>query len=487
VGEDERSPAVGTATANISFRITKDRMHLFLSCDSDVLKLSGLFEQIAAQLVSRGIVFAPDRASFDQMRAEALETAAEQVTDFLLVSGEVLVEPQDGRLEWSRDYFDTHYPVNPKTGEIDFKNRVGNPSVLGGDLVVKVIRAKPGRPGKDLDGTFFPVRPPVELRFIPASNVKWDEEAGGYRAVCAGRVSFREHTLRIDPVLHVRGSVSTETGNIRHNGSVVIQGDVDPGYTVQATDDIEIRGMVYAAHIKCGGNLAIAGGVNGNSCASLETGGSLHAKFILNSTVRSRGEVVVEKEIYRSNVESGGEVRIASGRIVGGETVAARGITVGEAGSGSDPRTILAIRPDREIMAGIQKLKKRVADAGEQLLASRQALRNYKKQELLLSAAGKRKMAEIAAEAARLEEWIAARAGEIQKIVRKLEEDQWAVIRVQNRFHPGVCFRIYHGDLLAETEMLGPVVAGLDWATGTVVLQSADDPGGNDMVGKDLG
>jgi hypothetical protein len=300
-------------------------------------------------------------------------------------------------------------------------------------------------------------------------------------------VSFREHTLRIDPVLHVRGSVSTETGNIRHNGSVVIQGDVDPGYTVQATDDIEIRGMVYAAHIKCGGNLAIAGGVNGNSCASLETGGSLHAKFILNSTVRSRGEVVVEKEIYRSNVESGGEVRIASGRIVGGETVAARGITVGEAGSGSDPRTILAIRPDREIMAGIQKLKKRVADAGEQLLASRQALRNYKKQELLLSAAGKRKMAEIAAEAARLEEWIAARAGEIQKIVRKLEEDQWAVIRVQNRFHPGVCFRIYHGDLLAETEMLGPVVAGLDWATGTVVLQSADDPGGNDMVGKDLG
>jgi uncharacterized protein len=481
VGENELSPAVGTATANIGFKVTKDRMHLYLSCESDALSLPGLYEQITTQLAGRGIAFTPDRPAFEQMRAEALAMEVPRVTDFLLVSGEEPVEPQDGRLEWSRDYFDAHYPVDPKTGNIDFKNRVGNPSVLGGDLVVKVFRAKPGRPGKNLDGTFLPVRPPVELRFIPATNVNWDEEAGGYRAACAGRVSFRERTLRIDPVLQIRGDVGTVTGNIHHNGSIVIQGDVDAGYSVQATDDIEVRGMVYAAQIKCGGSLAIAGGVNGNSSASLEARGSLHAKFILNSTVRSRGDVVVEREIYRSNVESGGEVRIASGRVVGGDTVAARGITVGEAGSGSDPRTVLAIRPDREIMAGIQKLKNRVAEASQQLVACRQALRGYKKQEMLLSDAGKKKMAEIAAEAARLEDWIPARVREIETIVRKAEEDQWAFIRVEKRLYPGVLFRIYHGDLRADVEMLGPVVARLDWASGTVGLQSPRDTNGQDL------
>lgn len=475
--ENEPSPAVETATANISFKVSKDRMHLYFSCDAGVLQLPGLYEQIAAQLASRGIVFTPDRDAFDQMRAEALEMKAPRVSDFLLVSGEELIEPQDGRLEWSRDYFDTHYPVDPKTGDIDFKNRVGNPSVLQGDLVVKVFPAKHGRPGKDLDGTCFPVRPPVELRFIPATNVTRDEEAGGYRATCSGRVSFRDHTLRIDPVLDIRGDVGTVTGNVHHNGSIVIHGDVDVGYTVQATDDIEVRGMVYAAHIKCGGSLAIAGGVNGNSSATLDVRGTLHAKFILNSTVRARGEVVVEKEIYRSKVETGGEVKISAGRIVGGEVVAARGITVGEAGSGSDPRTILAIRPDREITAGIQKLKQRVADASEQLRAARRSLREYQKQEALLSPAGKKKMAEIAAEAARIEEWIPARVGEIQTIVRKVEEDQWAVIRVEKQFYPGVSFRIYHGDLQTDVEMLGPVVARLDWAASAVVLESAEESG----------
>lgn len=480
--ENELNASAAATTASIGFKVTKDRMHVLLSCDSDVLKLPGLFEQIATQLADRGIVFKPDREAFEQMRAEALESEAAQVTDFHLVSGQELVEPQDGRLEWSRDYFSMRYPVNPKTGEIDFKNRVGDPTVLGGDLVVKVFQAKPGRPGRDLYGVVSQVRSPVELRFIAANNVKWDEEAGGYRAVCGGRVSFRDHTLRVDPVLHIHGSVSTESGNVRHNGSVIVHGDVDAGYTVQATDDIEVRGMVYAAHVKCGGNLAIVGGVNGNSTATLEAGGSLHAKFILNSTVRARGEIVVEKEIYRSNVETGGEIRIPSGRIVGGEVVAARGITGGEAGSGSDPRTILAIRPDREIMAEIQKLKKRVAEASEQLRASRLALREYKKQEALLSDAGKRKMADIAAEAARLEKWIPVQVAEIQKIVKKLEEDQWAIIRVERQFFPGVCFRIYHGEYLAEAEVLGPVIARLDWASGTVVLQDPDD-----LVGEEPG
>jgi hypothetical protein len=480
VGEKELNPAVGAATANVGFRVSVDRMRLFFSCDFDVLNLPGLYEQIATQLAGRGIVFTPDRASFDQMKAEALQVEAPRVTDFLLVSGEEAVEPQDGRLEWSRDYFDTHYPVDPKTGEIDFKNRVGNPSVSEGDLVVKVFPAKPGRPGKDLYGTSLPVRPPVAPRFIPTANVKWDEEAGGYRAVCPGRLSFRDHTLRIDPVLRIRGDVSTGTGNIQHNGSVFIQGDVDGGYSVQATGDIEIRGMVYAARINCGGNLAIAGGVNGNSCASIEVRGSVHAKFILNSTVRSHGEVVVEKEIYRSQVETAGEVKVRSGRIVGGEVVAARGITVRQAGSGSDPRTILAIRPDREILAGIQNLKKRVAESSIHLRALRQLLRDHMDQEALFSDAGKRKLAETAAAAAQLEEWIAAWSEEIRTTVHKLEEDQGAVIRVEQRLYPGVWFKIHHGDLRTDVEMLGPIDARLDRATGTIVLQTPQDLRGRD-------
>jgi uncharacterized protein len=470
VADSESNKAVGTVTTSISFKVTKDRMCVYLSCDSNTLRLSGLYDQIAQQLAGRGIVFTPDREAFEQMRTRALAMETPEVTDFLLVRGEEAVEPQDGRPDWSRDYFNTHYPVDPKTGEIDFKNRVGNPSVEAGDLVVKVKRAVPGRPGRDLYGNVISVRDPVDVRLVPSANVKLDEEAGGYRAVRAGRVSYRDNMLRIDPLLQIHGSLSSAGGNIAHNGSVFIMGDVDAGYTVQATEDVEIRGMVYEATIRCGGNLAIFGGVNGNSCASLDVQGDLHAKFILNSTVCSRGNIVVEKEIYLSNVETSGEVHVPSGRIVGGQIVATRGIVVGEGGSVSHPRTILAVKPDREMLLSIQKLKKVVAESNEQLSASRQSLREYKKQEAYLSDAGKRKMAEIATEVTRLQEWVTTCIRQIQGIIGQIEADQNATIRIERKIHPGVWFKIHHGDLRIDTELLGPIEARLDREKGEVAL-----------------
>lgn len=467
--------AVGASTAGIDLRVTEDRMQVFLSCDPAALRLPDLFDQVAARLRELKIVLPPDRESLESAVAGALSGDDPRLTDLLLVTGIVAVEACDGRLEWSREFFDTHYPVDPKTGEIDFRRRVGDPTVSAGELLVKVCPARPGTPGRNVFGQALPVRAPVETKITPAENVERDDDEGGYRAACSGRVSFRDGRLKVDPVLLLQGDVGASSGNVRHQGSVVIKGDVDAGYSVEATGDIEIGGMVYDAHVKSGGDLAIAGGVNGNTRCRLESRGDLHAKFVLNATIRAGGDIQAEREIYQSEVEAGGEVRVPAGRIVGGVTHAVRGITVGEAGSSSDPSTHFVLKPDRDMLAGLQAIKTQVAEAAERIRTLRQTIRQYKQQAALLTDAGKKKMALAATELVQLEAWVAARNRENQTIVRQIEEDQSAVIQVLERIHPGVAIKIHHGNYRCDVEMLGPLIARLNRGTGQIDLESPEE------------
>lgn len=474
---DERrdTPVVGTDASGIVLRIAEDRMQVLLSCDGEALQLPDLAERLLARLSELKIVVPPDRPALDAAIAEARAAAVPRIAGLPFVLGLDPVEPQDGRLEWTRDYFDTHYPVDPKTGAIDFHGRVGDPSVAAGDLLVRVIPTVAGAPGHDVFGRPLPVRAPVEPKVIPGANVTWDDEAGGYRSTSCGRVSFRDQKLTVDPVLQIRGDVGAHSGNVQHQGPVRIQGDVDAGYKVEATGDIEIGGMVYDAHVKCGGDLAIAGGVNGNTHATLESRGSLHARFILNARVRSGGDVVAEREIYQSDVEAGGEIRVPAGRIVGGQVTATRGITIGEAGSSSSPSTLLALKPDREMLSGLHTLKAQMAEAGEQIRALRQTVRQYRQQASLLSEAGKKKMAAAAVQLVRLEAWTAARQRESETILHQIADDQGAVIQILERIHPGVALKIHHGDYRCDTEMLGPILARLNRGTGEIDLSSPED------------
>jgi uncharacterized protein (DUF342 family) len=475
MSEADPNPAVDTVAAKFEIKVTDDRVRVFFSCDAEALGCPNLYDQVLERLKLLRIVYKPNKGVFDAVSAKARTMEHPSITNLPLVSAAAAVPPTDGCIEWSRNYFDTHYRVDPKTGEIDFKNRVGDPTASQGELLVKVTRPKPGTPGMDVYGSSLPVRAPINANLSTGKGVQWDEEAGGFRAACSGRVSLHDNQLQVDPVLRISGDVGGATGNIHHIGPVLIEGDVEAGFVVEATGDVEVHGMIYGATVKCGGNLAIAGGVNANNQGLLDVQGDLHAKFFLNATVRSHGNVIVQKEIYRCHVETGGAVLIPKGRIVGGEVVATRGITVWEAGSVSDSITILNLRADASVVAELQKIKATMEDAQEQVQALRRTLRDFQKQAALLGPAGKKKMDDADKEVRRLEDWMVGQVRRSQTITRQIEGDQVAVIQVIERVHPGVWFKIHHGDFRTEVEMLGPIFARLNRTKGVVTLGGEDE------------
>ena len=71
----------------------------------------------------------------------------------------------------------------------------------------------------------------------------------------------------------VPADVGASTGDIDYDGSVVVKGNVLTGYTIKATGDIIVNGVVEGAKLVTAGKIVLKRGIQGKGQASLEAGG----------------------------------------------------------------------------------------------------------------------------------------------------------------------------------------------------------------------
>jgi uncharacterized protein (DUF342 family) len=76
----------------------------------------------------------------------------------------------------------------------------------------------------------------------------------------------------VSPILTLK-KVNFESGNIRFDGSVVVNGDVEESMKIYALEDITIEGNVTDSQLECMGNLTIKGFVTG--CSELIANGNI--------------------------------------------------------------------------------------------------------------------------------------------------------------------------------------------------------------------
>ena len=110
------------------------------------------------------------------------------------------------------------------------------------------------------------------------------------------------HGMIVLPVLTVK-RVDLLSGNIRFNGSIVVNGDVKEGMKMFALEDITIEGNVFNSRIECMGNLVIRGSVTGNT--ELLAGGGVIVKVGLqgySKTELQKDEEHAAKIITRGSV-----------------------------------------------------------------------------------------------------------------------------------------------------------------------------------------
>ncbi len=454
-----------------AIKVTEDRMRVLLSCRTSDIDLTRTVKEINEDMRASGIRAKFNEAGLIQILTEAAGRN-EDLLDFVIARGNPATESKDGRLDWQGEFFNEGYFVDPVTKRIDFHRKAGDPSCTEGQVLVKVFNGLQGKNGIDVYGKSIEVPRAKLIALHGGQNVLWDEKENCFRAKKAGRVRLRGTLLDVDETYFVPGGINNNTGNIKHNGTIVINGDIDADFVVEATGDIEIRGLVYASEIKCGGNLIAKEGINENPAKKVHVKGDILAKYIMNANIECEGQVIVNREIFQSEVKSRTTIHCKDGRIVGAEVMAAKGIYVNEAGSKGDIKTTLITGIDfflqRKIKENIEKIEGLKANLGQLKPVAKklEAMYQYLKPEQ------KEALTELKFKIDEVETGIQELDNENKEIRKDIYSNKNAKIVIMGMVYPGTVLRVFDSQFVVENALAGPIVAGIDPITGEIGLSS---------------
>ncbi len=214
-------------------------------------------------------------------------------------------------------------------GKMDFKKRGGIPHVEEGHLLAERTEARIGKPGVDIFGENIEIGTVEENFFQCGTGTFMDEKNLKIFAQLSGepRLSFNG-TVSVYKEYLVDNDVGYETGHIDFDGNVVVAGKVNTDFEVKG---INISAQeVLGAKIEAEGDVHVEGGIIGGD---IKAQGKVTAKYVKDSRILSIGDIIIEKEIIDSNIETSGVCITQNGNILFSEIVASKGVSAINIGS----------------------------------------------------------------------------------------------------------------------------------------------------------
>lgn len=327
----------------------------------------------------------------------------------LVARGRPPVAGADGRVEFLVNAARQVQYRQEKDGSLNFRETNLVESVAAGQVLARLHPPTDGQPGRNVLDEPIPARKGQPARLKNGPGTEWKPGEVELTARVPGRPILDDGRLSVEPVLNVPGDVDYSVGNIRFSGLVVVGGSVLDGFEVHADRGLEIRGTAGSCVLRSGGDIAVAGGVNGRGKATVETGGRVRAKYLNETEVRAGGDVEVASEIVNCRVSTLGRVTVTAGAIIGGETVARCGVTVRTLGSELGVPTRLVIGRNHEVAARMEALSSRAAVIDGEIPRLIKRLENFADRRVFLALPSK-EQERVKGEFARFKELKAERA-----------------------------------------------------------------------------
>lgn len=283
----------------------------------------------------------------DDVAVKEFATGKQLSRDLELAHGSRPVNGKDGTIRYLFETSVTNAPKENDDGTVDYKELGLVQNVEEGDLLCKITMPIEGTPGTNVLGE--EVKPvqgkPVEPKL--GQGVTLSEDGLEVRAAIDGRVIYKNGTVEVTNVYNIKGDVGPETGNIRFNGSVIVQGNVLSDYSIFAKGDIVVNGYVEAAMLNASGNILIANGVNGMKKGLIKADGNITVKFAEMSKLVAGEDIMLDYSI-NSDLRANRSI-IASGKkgsLLGGSCLAGYIIEAKNIGSEINTAMDLQIVPD---------------------------------------------------------------------------------------------------------------------------------------------
>ena len=310
-----------------------------------------------------------------------LEAAMQELEDKPRYREPVLVaegsRPQNGRDSYVQYNFETdknkQQLKEAADGRVNFKELGLIQNVVAGQPLARKLPPEPGQPGRTVTGKVIPARNGKDIPTPMGRNVHMAEDGATLIADINGLVTFIGGKINVEEIFTVPGDVDLKTGNIMFLGTVIIQGNVEDGFSVKASGNIEVRGSVGKCEVIAEGDIIIHQGVAGKGGGTIQAGKNIWSKFIENTTVEAGENVIVSDGLINSTIVANKKI-ICQGKraaIVGGKYRACEEInakTLGSPVGGTE--TILEVGYDpksKEKMDALQAQALQIKRQAEEL------------------------------------------------------------------------------------------------------------------------
>ncbi|MDR1566049.1 MAG: FapA family protein [Treponema sp.] len=271
-------------------------------------------------------------------------------------------------------------------GRIDFKDLNIIKNVVENQPLARKIPPEPGTVGRTVTGKVIPAKNGKDHPLPLGKNVHMGDDGATIIADINGQVILAGGKINVEPVYTVQGDVNLKTGNIIFLGTVIINGNVEDGFSVKAAGNIEVNGTVEKAELDAEGDIIVHQGITGKNTGTVKAGRSIWARFIENAIIESGNMVVVSDGIINSQVDAykrivcqGKRAHIVGGRLRASEEINAK--ILGSPTSGTETICEVGIDPKSKVqLEELTEKKETMEKQLEDIQLNLQTLINIKRQ-----------------------------------------------------------------------------------------------------------
>jgi len=319
-------------------------------------------EHALAELATAKVVFGVDLQAVQELVATAAQQPGGVPGPKVVVArGRTPVNGENGAII-PHELLQTQsgYPQVREDGRVDFfqLNMVRN--VKEGTVLATRQAPTRGVPGSDILGRPLPARDGADVKLKAGKGAKLAPDQQSVLAAIEGHASLSANgEVTVSPIFTVPEDVDFSTGNIDFVGTVIVRGNVNPGFVVKAAQNVEIHGGISGGVVEAGGDVIVRYGILGGSKGRVVAGGSVQCRFVEGAEIRVGGDLTVVDGILHARVQAGGKVSLTGSRgsIIGGQIRASAEVNCRILGSSAGTVTEVMVGVPPELRSEYERVR----------------------------------------------------------------------------------------------------------------------------------
>ena len=357
--------------ARLIVEMPRDKMKAVVRYDTREGARQPTKEMVMAALAEAGVVYGIDE--------EAIEDGVRSLVAFTAAEGLQPIPGENAYIDRKFNLGVQGKPVLDEYGKADYKDL--NLFVLAKEnqtLAIRIPQTK-GTAGKNVLGIVVPAQ---NGRPCPMPEGRNTKVVGENRLIATanGQIIDKGSHISVDPRLEIKGGVGVQTGDIDFDGTIDIKGDIEQGFKVKATGDINIKGSINGSEVT-GRNVYISGGITGAERVKVYAEHDVRTAFAENALIEAGNDVYISDIALHSQIRAGKRVVMEDkhGQITGGHVVAGESISAKVIGNSAFVVTKVSVGIDPNLQKEYQALRKSYKESKKRLTHITQTLNTLSK------------------------------------------------------------------------------------------------------------